>query len=226
MTSLLSCAQFYLPQTGTLIAMLSRPLWSCRFLLALMVLTGSLSGKPASAGDASLRQWPAGTPAPALKLNDLDGKPWDIRELRGKVVVLNFWASWCPPCVDELPFLNALAGNDAAKENLVVLGINFKGSAPAIQRFLNEHSFRYPILVDKTGEHFKRWTTGVMPTTILIDRNGRPRWRIVGELNPADVGFRQALEKMLQEPQQDTTRRPRIAATRPSFEPYYVNTEQ
>jgi thiol-disulfide isomerase/thioredoxin len=187
--------------------MMSRPFWNCRFLLALMLLTATLSCQLSSATEIYLRQWPENLPAPTFNLIDRDGKQWNIQSLRGKVVVLNFWASWCAPCVDELPFLNDLAaGSEAENGKLVVLGVNFKESTPAIQRFLSEHSFRYPIVVDKTGEHFKKWTNGVMPTTILIDQNGRPRWRVVGELNPSDDSFKQVLERMLEEPRQRNTR--------------------
>jgi thiol-disulfide isomerase/thioredoxin len=189
--------------------MMSRPICCGRFLSGVIVLLAVLSCQPSSAGETYLRKWPDDIPTPTFNLIDLDGKQWNLQNLRGKVVVLNFWASWCAPCVDELPFLNDLAsGSEAAKGQLVILGVNFKESTPAIQRFLNAHSFRYPIVVDKTGEHFKNWTNGVMPTTILIGRDGRPRWRVVGELNPADESFKQALEKMLEEPRQRNTRQP------------------
>lgn len=189
--------------------MMSRPICCGRFLSGVIVLLAVLSCQPSSARETYLRKWPDDIPTPTFNLIDLDGKQWNLQNLRGKVVVLNFWASWCAPCVDELPFLNDLAsGSEAAKGQLVILGVNFKESTPAIQRFLSAHSFRYPIVVDKTGEHFKKWTNGVMPTTILIGRDGRPRWRVVGELNPADESFKQALEKMLEEPRQRNTRQP------------------
>lgn len=182
---------------------MSRPLWSCRFLPALVLLMATLSCQLSSAKEVYLRQWPDNIPTPAFNLIDLDGKQWTIQNLRGKVVVLNFWASWCAPCIDELPFLNDLASSsEAEKGKLIILGVNFKESTPAIQRFLNEHSFRYPIVVDKTGDHFKKWTDGIMPTTVLIGQDGRPRWRVVGELDPSDVSFKQVLERMLEEPRQ------------------------
>jgi thiol-disulfide isomerase/thioredoxin len=148
------------------------------------------------AKEQPLRPWP-GTSTPPLRLTGLDGKDWDLASLRGKVVVLNFWASWCGPCVDELPVLNELAA--ASPDGLVVVGVNFKESADAIARFTQRHAFSYPILRDKTGDAFKQWTSGVMPTTILIGKDGRARWRLVGELDPGSPALRKAIEKMLQQ---------------------------
>ncbi|HTJ86512.1 MAG TPA: TlpA disulfide reductase family protein, partial [Terriglobales bacterium] len=87
-------------------AMMSRPLCCSRFLLGLIVLIAVLSCQASSAREVYLRQWPDDIPTPTFNLIDLDGKQWNLQNLRGKVVVLNFWASWCAPCVDELPFLN------------------------------------------------------------------------------------------------------------------------
>lgn len=195
-----------------LIAMQSRI--SCRhlFLFALIFFATIAFSLPSSAKENYLRQWPNGVPAPSLKLNDSDGREWTIQSLRGKVIVLNFWASWCAPCIDELPFLNELATRAAANGKLVVLGVNFKESAATIRRFSNEHQLNYPLLMDQSGEQFRKWASGVLPTTVLIDRNGRPRWRIVGELDRADTSLRQALEKMLEEEGQDNDGRIQASA--------------
>lgn len=159
-------------------------------LLALGTTSTSLS-----AAEVILRRWPAAAPTPQLKLTDLTGKEWSLDELRGKPVVLNFWASWCGPCVEEIPVLNELA----QRNKLVVLGVNYKEGLDAIVRFTREHPLHFPVLRDKTGTAFKQWSSGVMPTTVLIDRDGRARWRVTGELNVDDAGFRQALENMLKQ---------------------------
>jgi thiol-disulfide isomerase/thioredoxin len=177
--------------------MLSRTSYSRRLVAGSLCALAAVASGPAPAAETLFRPWPERLPVPQLKLVDLNGKQWSLESLRGKVVVVNFWASWCAPCVNELPVLNDLSGR-AAADDLVVLGVNYKESADAIARFAHDHPFRYPILRDKSGEAFKAWTSGVMPTTVLIDRTGRARWRVVGELAPDDPRIRQALDKMLE----------------------------
>ncbi len=156
--------------------------------LLLALLAGAAAAK-----DAALRPWPAGQPTPALQLVGLDGQAWDLASLRGKVVVVNFWASWCGPCVDELPVLGLLSGRDG----VAVVGVNYREPLDTIERFTAAHPLQYTVLRDRTGEAFKRWTPGVMPTTIVIDRLGRARWRTVGEIPPDDTRLRAAIDALL-----------------------------
>jgi thiol-disulfide isomerase/thioredoxin len=149
-----------------------------RFRALAACLPAALLATAATAADAVLKPWPARQATPALRLTGLDGKDWDLSRLRGKVVVVNFWATWCGPCVDELPVLNALARQDP--DRVAVVGANYKEGLDTIERFAGEHPFAYPVLRDRGGEMFKLWTAGVMPTTILVDRQGRARWRSVG----------------------------------------------
>jgi cytochrome c biogenesis protein CcmG/thiol:disulfide interchange protein DsbE len=165
------------------------------FLLAALA---AIAGSPAGAADLPSRRWPDKTPTPPLALVDQDGRAVTLDSLRGKVVILNFWASWCGPCIDELPVLNDLADSAAAQGKVVVLGVNYKESPATIQRFTADHAFRYSVVMDRTGDAFKGWTGGVLPATILIDRGGRPRWRVIGELDRNDKGFKQALDRALE----------------------------
>ena len=171
---------------------------SRRFLPVFACLLAALAGSgAASAADAQLKPWPARQATPALRLAGLDGKPWDLVQLRGKVVVVNFWASWCAPCVDELPVLNALARQDPAR--VAVVGVNYKEPLDSIERFAGARPFAYPVLRDRSGEMFKAWTAGVMPTTILVDRQGRARWRSVGEIGAGDTRLKAAIDGLLAE---------------------------
>jgi thiol-disulfide isomerase/thioredoxin len=167
------------------------------FPAAACLLAGAAAHDARAAEHADLRPWPASKPTPALHLTSLDGKEWNLSQLRGKVVVVNFWASWCGPCVDELPVLNALARQ--APERVAVVGVNYKEPLDSIERFSKDHPFAYPLLRDRTGDMFKQWTAGVMPTTILVDRQGRARWRSVGEIGAGDTRLRAAIDALLGE---------------------------
>ena len=160
-------------------------------------LLAACAANAAASDSAVLKPWPAKQATPALQLSDLQGKEWVLTQLRGKVVVVNFWASWCGPCVDELPVLNALARQDPDK--VAVLGVNYKEPLDTIERFAGAHPFAYPVLRDRSGEMFKAWTAGVMPTTILVDRQGRARWRSVGEMKAGDPALQAKIDALLAE---------------------------
>lgn len=169
-----------------------------RFLQCLTTAACLLAAVAAHAAEsAALRPWPAKQPTPPLRLSGLDGKEWSLAQLRGKVVVVNFWASWCAPCVDELPVLNALARRDPDK--VAVVGVNYREPLDSIARFSSDHPFAYPVLRDRSGEMFKAWTAGVMPTTILVDRQGRARWRSAGEIGPGDTRLQAAIDALAAE---------------------------
>ena len=165
---------------------------------ALLALTLA-AGTATAATDPVLRPWPAAQATPPLKLVGLDGQPWDLAQLRGKVVVVNFWASWCGPCVAELPVLGALAQRPAWRDRVAVVGVNYKESLDTIQAFGAGRAFAYPVLRDRSGEMFKAWTAGVMPTTIVVDRKGRARWRSVGEIGAGDSGLQRSIDALLAE---------------------------
>jgi thiol-disulfide isomerase/thioredoxin len=169
-----------------------------RHLTALAAcLLAAAQPAPVRAENAVLKPWPAKQATPALRLTGLDGKDWELSRLRGKVVVVNFWASWCGPCVDELPVLNALAAQNPDK--VAVVGVNYKEPLDSIERFAGAHPFAYPVLRDRDGAMFKAWTAGVMPTTILVDRQGRARWRSVGEIGAGDTRLKAAIDGLLAE---------------------------
>jgi thiol-disulfide isomerase/thioredoxin len=142
---------------------------------AMLAPIGALAGY-------QVREWPAGQPPPPLALNDLEQKPWRLTELRGQAVILNFWATWCEPCRAEMPALEALAARHRG-EALAVLTVNFRESEATIRRFLEQRPITLPVLLDPTGKTTQAWTPGVFPSTVLIDRQGRPRRTVVGEFD-------------------------------------------
>lgn len=125
--------------------------------------------------------WPAKTPTPSIEALDLQGKAWNTAELAGKVLVLNFWATWCAPCKDELPTLQTL--HDISDAHTVVLTINVRESAARAARYMQTTGMTFPVISDAKGELAKRWGVTVYPTTILMAPNGQARWRIMGDVD-------------------------------------------
>ncbi len=126
--------------------------------------------------------WPARKAAPPLQARDLHGQPWDLATLRGKAVLINFWASWCAPCLVEMPSLQALARHHAPDE-LVVLAVNFKESATTVQRFVQRNGLDLPVLLDPDGAIARQWQAKVFPTTVLVAADGHVRVVVRGELD-------------------------------------------
>lgn len=156
---------------------------------------------PWAARAGTLEQpWPARKPIPALALNDLEGRSWSLAALRGKVVALNFWASWCEPCVTEIPTLSWLAETHAASGDVVVLGVNYQEHEAKVRRFLQGVPVSYPVLLDRNGEAAKAWTSRIFPSTVLIGRDGRPVLTVVGELDWAGQQGERLLNPLLAVP--------------------------
>ena len=125
--------------------------------------------------------WPAKVDTPKIEAIDLQGKAWTTAELSGKVVVLNFWATWCAPCKDELPTLQTL--HDISDAQTVVLTINVREPAARAVRYMQSTGMTFPVISDAKGDLAKRWGVTVYPTTILIAPNGQARWRVVGDVD-------------------------------------------
>ncbi len=126
--------------------------------------------------------WPAGQPAPALQALDMQGKTWTLPELRGRAVLLNFWATWCPPCRAEMPSLQQLA-EIYGPEQLLVLAVNVGEGPRRIAQYLQASGLNLTVLLDPRSEISKAWGARVLPTTVLIDADGKPRLRVRGEVD-------------------------------------------
>jgi thiol-disulfide isomerase/thioredoxin len=121
-------------------------------------------------------------PVSALGLVDTTGKTWQPADLRGRAVLLNFWASWCEPCRAEMPTLQQIA-DFYGPEKLLVLAINFKEQPARALQFAQATGVSLPVLLDLKGELARRWGVKVFPTTLSLDRLGKPRQRIQGEVD-------------------------------------------
>jgi len=125
-------------------------------------------------------------PAPAFSLPDRDGKPVDLSAYRGKVVLLNFWATWCPPCREEEPSLRKLAtAMDAGNFQLVAVSVD-EGGWPEVDKFFSGNPPPYPVALDQAGRTSQTYGANQLPQTYLIDPSGNLRFKFSGPRNWMD----------------------------------------
>lgn len=128
----------------------------------------------------------------------LDGSKFDLASRRGKVVLLNVWATWCGPCRYEIPELQAIHAKYAPR-GFEVLGVSVDESGPdAVRQFVDEHKMTYPVALDAEGGRIATLLeTTMLPTTVLLDRNGKIVWKKFGAILPNDQELTEAIEKTL-----------------------------
>ncbi|VVE23162.1 Thiol-disulfide oxidoreductase ResA [Pandoraea iniqua] len=162
-------------------------------------------GKPGAEVDDSalagnsggtLSAWRGATPA--FTLEGLDGQQHALSEWRGRVVVLNFWATWCGPCREEIPAMGAVARQYRSR-GLALVAVNVKESPPTVKPFLSKLPIDGTVLLDRDGSVFKRFGAIGLPATYLVDRAGNARFWRMGELEWTDVGLHGHIEALLQQ---------------------------
>jgi thiol-disulfide isomerase/thioredoxin len=117
-----------------------------------------------------VQPWPNNKAAPAQLGIDAAGRSWNLADLRGRALLINFWASWCEPCREEMPSLQRLATSRAA--DLQVLTVNFKDPLASAQRFISQSGLQLPVLRDEEGALARQWGVRVFPSTALVDADG------------------------------------------------------
>ena len=149
-----------------------------RLTLAGLLLAGALPGAQAQ---NVAKPWPASRALPPLAGTDLQGKAWDLAALRGRAVLVNFWATWCAPCKEEMPALQTLA--ELEGERLAVLAVNAREPLPRVRRYAQATGLTLPVLPDPQGAITRAWGVTVFPTTVLIDREGRAIRTVTGAVD-------------------------------------------
>ncbi|MDZ7593898.1 MAG: TlpA disulfide reductase family protein [Thiobacillus sp.] len=132
----------------------------------------------------------AATPAPELKAQDLTGATRTLADYRGKVVLLNFWASWCPPCLREMPSMERLRLQMKGRP-LAIVALDSAETPEEVNAFLSKMKLGFPILLDPDGSNTRRWKVFALPTTFLLDAQGRVRYVLTG---PTEWDEGEALE--------------------------------
>jgi thiol-disulfide isomerase/thioredoxin len=124
----------------------------------------------------------SGSKTPPLELADAEGRARNLSEWRGKTVVVNFWATWCEPCRDEMPSLERLRKR-MDERAFDVIAVNVGESPERVARFTRDVPVSFPILYDRERETARRWTVRGYPTSYVIGPEGRIRYYYVGELD-------------------------------------------
>lgn len=118
-------------------------------------------------------------PAPALDLAGLDGTLYQLSDYQGRVVVVNFWSTWCAPCRREMPALED-AWQRLRPSGVMVLGVAIQDDPEMVERFLQETRVTFPILIDRDGGVSQRWSFSGIPATFVLDKEGRIVYRALG----------------------------------------------
>jgi peroxiredoxin len=128
---------------------------------------------------ALLKPYRGDRETPPLSLETLDGERIELESYQGKVVVLNFWATWCPPCVEEIPSLERLRKLRHAR-GLEVLSVDVGEEPEKVRAFLEDKPVGYPVALDPEAEAFRAWNAYAFPTTFILDREHRIRYAVFG----------------------------------------------
>ncbi|HYD53122.1 MAG TPA: TlpA disulfide reductase family protein [Gemmatimonadaceae bacterium] len=139
-----------------------------------------------------------GAPAPPFAAVTLDGDSASLAALRGRPVLLNVWATWCHPCRDEIPVLQALHERYGARGlALVGVSVDAEGEASSIREFAREFRMTYPIWLDPAERVSTTFLTVGVPTTFLIGKDGTLRWRRTGPVHATDSTLLRAIDREL-----------------------------
>jgi len=135
-----------------------------------------------------------------FELVDLGGRSVRLQDLRGRVVLLNFWATWCAPCRDEMPALGTLA-TELGPRGLAVVGVNYKEAKPGIETFLRAQNLSIPVLLDKRGDVAERYQVYALPATFVLNRRGMLVGTVLGGRDWLGTDARGYLGQLLAEPE-------------------------
>jgi peroxiredoxin len=121
-----------------------------------------------------------GMPAPGVRLTDLSGKDWDLSGLRGSVVIVNFWATWCPPCKEEMPSLSRLYEKYKERDDFEVLAVLYNDTTESAREFVEKGGFGFPVLIDPLNHTARDYGLTGVPETYIIDKRGVLAKKFIG----------------------------------------------
>ena len=138
-----------------------------------------------------------GQPMPAYSAKLLDGSEFNLANEKGNVVFLNLWATWCGPCRYEIPELEKLH-KDLAAKSFKVVGVSVdEGGDQIVREFVDEQNMTYPVALDPEGQLATLMDTTILPTSIIVDRQGNVVWKKLGVVTTTDTEMIRVLEQAL-----------------------------
>ena len=169
--------------------------WLAVRALPLLLAVACTSDTPATDGAAASDKVEIGAPAPGYRTVSLNGDTVSLAAHRGKVVLLNVWATWCHPCRDEIPELQAIHVKYQPRGlELIGVSVDSDGSDDAIRSFMTDFRMTYPVWRDPDERVSSQFLVVGVPATFLIDRDGVLRWRKTGPIRPNDSSLTAAIE--------------------------------
>jgi peroxiredoxin len=153
-----------------------------------------LLAAPVAHAAGALEPWTGG-PTPALSLKNLAGKDVGLDDFRGRTVIVNFWATWCEPCVAEMPSLQRLRDR-MAPAGLEVIAVNLQENTPRIQPFIERLGITFPVVRDHDGSVRAAWGVGVFPTSFVVGPDRRIALWVKGEIDWDDARVESRLRSL------------------------------
>jgi len=150
---------------------------------------------PLGAGAQALAPWPGGG-TPSLELSAIDGRLHRLADYRGRVVLVNFWATWCAPCRAEMPSIERLR-RSLEREPFAVLAVNVSEDAGAVRAFAARVAMGFPLLLDLDGQVTRAWRARALPMTFIVDPEGRIRYQALGARDWGEPEIRSTLRALM-----------------------------
>lgn len=151
------------------------------------------SALPAAGAGVALQEQ-----APDFTLKSLEGSNLRLEEYRGDVVLINFWASWCGPCRQEMPVLDKLH-HRYEDAGFAVLGVNVEGEVAPAQKIVDKTNVTFPILIDEGQSVSERYALEAMPSTVVVDRDGKVRYIHLGYKPGDEAKYVEVVKALIRE---------------------------
>lgn len=168
-----------------------------RVFIRLLVTTAFLLSSLTSES-RSLEIYPSTVAPPSLVLKDLSGQKHSLYQYKGKVVLVNFWGTWCPVCIEELPSIQRLE-RKYRDHGLTVLAVNVNQTHTSVKRFMKSQNLDLTVLMDTSAKTAKYWSVEYYPASFVIDRQGMVRLFTIGAVDWEKAEVIESIDKLIKE---------------------------